>query len=114
MGVEKIIGYVFFLFCIGYILHITNKHKVSLWNAIIGDDKKLDITELAALFWFMLFPMLFFAEVFLGMVAGEHIWYSLDSIFLIIIGGDVANKKIKKDKTNGSDRMGDDKRSEEM
>lgn len=107
MGVEKIIGYVFFLFCIGYLLYITHKHKNDLWGAIIGDDKKLDITELAALFWFMLFPMLFFGEVFLGLKAGEHIWYSLDSIFLIIIGGDVANKKIKNGKTKG-DKLGKD------
>ena len=100
MEVEKIIGLVFFVFCVGYMIYITQKHKDDLWSAIIGQDNKLDLTEFAALLWFLIFPMLFFAEVFLSLKAGEHIWYSLDSIFLIIIGGDVTSKTLngKKDK----------------
>ena len=99
-SIDHIIAYAFFAFSLGYMIHITTKHKKDLWNAIIGDNKKLDITEMAALFWFLLFPVLFFAEVFLGKVAGEHIWYSMDSIFLIIVGGDVVNKRKNKSNDN--------------
>lgn len=95
-GLDHIIAYAFFAFSLGYMVFITTKHKDDLWKAIIGDNNKLDITEMAALFWFVLFPILFFAEVFLGKVAGEHIWYSLDSIFLVIVGGNALNKKIDK------------------
>lgn len=94
-SLDHIIGYIFFVFCLGYIIYITIRHKKTLWEAISGEDKKLDLTELAALFWFVIFPILFFAEIFLGKTVGEHIWYSLDSIFLIIIGGNVVGKKGK-------------------
>ena len=97
-GIDHIIAYVFFAFSLGYMIFITTKHREDLWSAIIGENKKLDITELAALFWFVLFPILFFAEVFLGRTAGEHIWYSLDSIFLIIVGGNTLNRKMDKKK----------------
>lgn len=84
---SKIVGYLFFAFSVGYLVRITNKHRDDIWGAIIGEDKKLSLPELCALLWVILFPVLFFAEIFLGLKAGEHIWYSMDSIFLIIIGG---------------------------
>ena len=89
---HHIIAYLFFGFSVGYLIYVTNRHREDIWSAIIGDDKKLSLPELSALLWVVLFPVLFFAEIFLDLKAGEHIWYSMDSIFLIIIGGNAFKK----------------------
>ncbi len=92
LSIDHIISYVFFLFCAGYLFYLIRTHRSEIWSAFRGKNEKLDIHELAALYWFFMFAVLFFAELFLGKTAGSHIWYSLDTIFLIIVGGDKIGK----------------------
>ncbi len=100
----QITGLCFFVFTFAYFIYITRKHSGEIWGAMLGDDGKLQLTELAALFWFILFPILFFADLFLGLKASEEIWYSMDGIFLIIIGGHSVNKHFEsRQKKNGGD-----------
>tara|TARA_R100001530_G_scaffold127686_1_gene96985 strand:- start:104 stop:421 length:318 start_codon:yes stop_codon:yes gene_type:complete len=97
LSVDHIVSYVFGLFSAGYLFYLVRTHRSEIWGAFRGKNEKLDIHELAALYWFFMFAVLFFSELFLGKTAGPHIWYSLDTIFLIIIGGDKIGK-IKGDK----------------
>ena len=95
INVEHIIAYVFFLFSVSYFIYLIRSNRIEIWSAFRGKNDKLDIPELAALYWFFMFAVLFFTELFLGKTAGQHIWYSLDTIFLIIVGGNSIKKNEK-------------------
>ena len=99
--IDHIVAYVFFLFSLGYLILIIRKHKDDIWNAYIGSDGKLSLPEFMGFLWTILFCILFFSELFLGKTAGSHIWYSMDSIFLIIIGGNAIKRNEKSDSDNG-------------
>jgi hypothetical protein len=95
---EKIVGYVFFAISIWYVVGVFKRHRKEIWGAIVGKNNKLELTELAALYWFLFFPILFFADLFLHMEASAKVWYSMDGIFVAIILGDTAVKIWGKEK----------------
>ncbi len=90
---QHIAAYIFEAFSLIYFLYLTKKHRKEMWEAIRGDDKKLQLPEIAAFFWFILFPILFFGDLFFGLDASDKVWYSMDVIFLFIIGGYAAVTK---------------------
>ena len=104
--IEKVFAYVFFLACVFYFLRATEQKKAEIWSAIKGDDNKLQVTEIATLFWCWLFPCLFFiniAIVILGLkLDNSHVaimtkvWYSMDAMFgFVMMGHGITNFKNK-------------------
>ena len=100
--IEKTLALAFFLFCAIYFFYATEKKKKEIWSAIKGDDNKLQVTEIATLYWCRLFPILFFVNlsiVILGLsVTPEHVelitkaWYSMDAMFgFVMMGHGISN-----------------------
>lgn len=106
--IEKILAIAFFLFCAIYFFHATEKKKKDIWQAIKGDDNKLQVPEIATLYWCRLFPILFFINVLIVILGLElddnhviimtKVWYSMDAVFgFVMVGHGIG--KFKKEKT---------------
>ena len=91
-----------FLFQIHYyqinLLFLNYSHHKTFWNSIIGDDGKLQITEITIYIWIRAFPIIALADLWFDKKVSSEVWYSLDIIFFTLILGDVGSKYIKNKK----------------
>lgn len=85
--VAKLIGVFCALCTVGYLLYFTIKHRAEFWNAIKGDNGKLDTLEALLLVWMILFVAMIISDFALGLRASEEAWYSMDAVFLFSVGG---------------------------
>jgi hypothetical protein len=103
---DKIIACFFFIVAACYFFIATERKKKEIWKAIKGEDNKLQVTEIATLYWCRLFPVLFFLNlmiVILGLeLSDNHVtlmtksWYSMDTFFgFIMLGHGYANRNSK-------------------
>lgn len=83
----KIIGILFALGTLGYILYLTVKHREDFWTAVKGDNNKLDIIEAVVIVWMVLFVAMITADFALGLHASNEAWYSMDAIFAFSVAG---------------------------
>jgi hypothetical protein len=107
LGPAHIAAYIFEICSLGYFIFLTRKHRIEIWEAIKGEDGKLQLTEIAAFYWFMLFPILFFGDLFFNMKASAEIWYSMDFVFFTIIGGHAYINKQKRLENDDISRTSD-------
>lgn len=91
---DKIVGYVIFVVIALYLhFNIMRKHKVEIWEAIKGEDKKLQFTEVVMALALTLYPLLVLADVFLRLKASEAVWISIDLVTTGGLVGDVLKKR---------------------
>lgn len=83
----KIVGTVFALVTGGYILFLSIKHHSDFWDGIKGEDNKLNFLEAALTIWLVLYASMVTADFAFGLVASEKVWWSMDSVFLVGVGG---------------------------
>jgi len=99
----KVVGFFFACGTIAYLFIITTRHHQEFWEGIKGDNGKLEFIEAALTVWLVLFTAMVIADFAFGLVASGHAWWSMDSIFLIGVGGKAATvmkrDKSKKDET---------------
>ncbi len=76
------------------------KRQKEFWDAIRGKDKVLQIEEIAAYSWIRIFPILVFADLFMGLKVSSEVWYSLDFIFFSLIAGNVGRDFFNKKHNN--------------
>jgi len=106
LTIERVLAIVFFVVCAVYFFYTTEKKKKDIWSAIKGDDNKLQVPEIATLYWCRLFPILFFINiliVLLGLELDEKhvtimtkVWYSMDAMFgFVMMGHGISNFKNK-------------------
>lgn len=98
---EKVIGIICFIVGITYFQFFLR--KINILEVAKGEDKLLQLTEVAAVYWFRLFPILFFGDLLFGIPedAAERLWTGVDTIFGIIsltYGGIEVSKNVGKDK----------------
>jgi hypothetical protein len=90
LDAPRVVGLLFALGTIGYIFVITARHHDEFWEGVKGEDGKLQFIEAALTIWLALFVPMAIADFAFGLVASDHLYYSMDSIFLIGVGGSVA------------------------
>lgn len=81
---DKIVGYILLVIVLLLLLIIALAKRKDFWNAILGNDKKLQSAEITILLGLILFPIVVLSDVFLELHASAHVVYSLD---VIILGG---------------------------
>lgn len=103
----KVVGFFFAVGTVGYLLVVTTRHHKEFWEGIKGDDNKLQFIEAALTIWLVLFTAMVLADFAFGLVASDKAWWSMDSVFLIGVGGKVTSTRInsvmnrEKNDTNG-------------
>jgi len=100
LDAPRMVGFFFAVGTFAYIFFITIKHHKEFWEGVKGDDGKLQFIEAALTIWLALFVPMVIADFAFGLVASDKVWWSLDSIFLIGVGGrtiSVMNRGSKKD-----------------
>jgi len=87
LDAPRIIGLMFAAGTISYLFVVTTKHHKEFWEGIKGDDGKLQFIEAALTVWLALFVPMVVADFAFGLVASDKVWWSMDSIFLVGVGG---------------------------
>lgn len=83
----KMVGFFFAVGTLSYIFVVTTRHHKEFWEGIKGDDGKLQFIEAALTIWLTLFTGMAVADFAFGLVASDKLWWSMDTIFLIGVGG---------------------------
>ena len=99
----KVVGLFFALGTFSYLFFVTTRHHQEFWEGVKGEDGKLQFIEAALTIWLVLFTAMVIADFSFGLVASGHAWWSMDSVFLIGVGGKVTsvmNRGKKDDKVN--------------
>lgn len=58
----------------------------SFWEALLGEDNRMQFIEASLAIWMVLFVFLVIGDFCLNLKASDAVWWSMDSIFLIGIG----------------------------
>ena len=95
METEKLIGLIMWGVGASVFSFLCWKHGRDIWKAVKGEDNRLQLTEVVAFFWLILFPIAFFTDLSPYIDVSDTVWTSLDVIFAVIIAGNVAEKKFK-------------------
>ena len=90
LDAPKVVGFIFAVVTAMYLLMITRKRHAEFWEAVRGEDGKTQFIEMVLVVWVILFTAMIIADFAFGLVASDKAWWSMDSIFLIGIGGRVA------------------------
>lgn len=90
----RIVGFFLAIGTFGYLFIVTTRHHQEFWEGIKGDDGKLQFIEAALTVWLCLFTVMVIADFAFGLVASDNAWWSMDSVFLIGVGGKVTSKRI--------------------
>lgn len=90
LDAPRMVGFIFAVGTIGYIFFVVASHHKEFWPGIKGDDGKLQFIESALTIWLALFVPMAVADFAFGLVASDKLWWSMDSIFFIGVGGRVA------------------------
>lgn len=91
--IEKLIGFMIMFGVFAYMLYISKKYKKDLWDAVKGDNGRLEIPEMIIAISMILYPVIVLSDVFLGLHASEGVFWSLDAIILFGLTGRVALNK---------------------
>lgn len=91
LDAPRMVGFIFAIGTFSYIFFITARHHKEFWEGIKGDDGKLQFIEGALTVWLALFVPMAVADFAFGLVASDKLWYSMDSVFLIGVGGRVVS-----------------------
>ena len=91
LDAPRMIGFIFACGTVGYIFIVTSRHHQEFWEGIKGDDGKLQFLEAALTVWLALFVPMIIADFAFGLIASDKAWWSMDSIFLIGVGGRTVN-----------------------
>lgn len=85
------VGYFLMLVAFSYYGYIVYKKHTSLWQAIIGDDNKLQVPEIVTLIALVILPIMLLSDFILGLRASTEAWVSIDAILF----GGLAGKGYK-------------------
>lgn len=103
LTLQKILGYIFFILIVVWKIGIIKRNKGELWDAIRGEDRKLQVQEIAILIWVIVFPILVLSELFLGLTVSSSVWYSMNGIFVALILGDLGTKYLGNKNNNNKE-----------
>lgn len=95
MSTEIILATILFIFSLIWVNYDFITHHKVFWKSILGEDKKLQITEITIYIWIRLFPIIALADLWFGKKVSPEVWYSLDIIFFTLILGDVGLNYMK-------------------
>lgn len=90
-----IAGWVLFLITLVAFIYFYKKHPEAFFD-LKGRNMKWDSPELVIASWLILFPSASLADIYIGLHASVHFWYSMDLILLFALGGRAALNSIKK------------------
>lgn len=62
-SIPRILTISFWLFSVTTFYMSAMKRKQSIWKALLGEDKKMQLTEVAAFYWVLLFPEVIFLQM---------------------------------------------------
>lgn len=65
-------------------LHL--KHGKGFLEGFKGENKKWDTPEVIVFIWLELWVAAVLADIFLGLVASDKVWYGFDLILLFVLG----------------------------
>lgn len=82
----QIVAFAFFAYIVIQLTRLALVKGSDLWEGIKGENGVLDPEDFAILMWTILFPVLVLSDVFLGLKAGDNIWWSMDAILAIVLG----------------------------
>lgn len=103
----KIIGACFAVGTLGYILILTIIHHKDFWQGIKGEDGELNFLEAALTVWLVLFSSMVVADFAFGLVASDKIMWSMDSVFLVGVGGRTVHVMNRDKKKKNEDKKED-------
>lgn len=63
LTLPRLIAIAFWFFSVFQFHRSAIKRKSDLWSAIIGDNKRMDLKEVAAFYWVILFPEVIFLQL---------------------------------------------------
>jgi cation transport ATPase len=106
ISIEKLIGFFIMLGVFVYMFYISKKYKKDLWDAVKGDNNKLEVPELIVVISMILYPVIVLSDVFLGLHASEGIFWSLDSIIFFALTGRVLLNRFNNSK-NEENKVGE-------
>ena len=92
----KVIGVVLFVITISVFWIIAYRSRRNFWQAIIGENDKLDLPEIVVIIWVVVFPVIALADPLLGLEASEKVWWGMDLILLFALTGKVSIEYLKK------------------
>lgn len=92
----KIVGTVMYAVALGFLLVLSLRNRTTIWRALIGDNKKLDLPEVVVLMWLVIFPVISLADPLLGLAASEKVWWGLDLVLLFALTGRVGLELVRK------------------
>jgi hypothetical protein len=84
-----IAGWALFVVTLLAFILFYKKHPES-FHDLKGEDDKWQAPELVIASWLLLFPSASLADIFMGLHASVHFWYSMDLILLFALGGRAA------------------------
>ena len=98
---DKLVGYGLMVITLAYYSFVVVRKHKSLWQAIIGEDKKLQVPEIVTLIALITLPVMLLADIFLNAKASTEAWVSIDTILFGGLAGtgykDFLNKRYPKD-----------------
>ena len=62
-SIPRILALLFWIFIVITFYKSAINRKQNIWNALIGEDKKMQLPEVAAYYWVKLFPMVVFLQM---------------------------------------------------
>lgn len=83
---SRFIAYCLVVCCFGFICIITIRRGNEVWKDLKGDDEKLQLIEVIAIIWLILLILTVITDI-LGLRASGNWWTTLNSIFVVLVGG---------------------------
>jgi len=86
MMLPQIVGMILMGLTLGYLSIFAHRKRTDLWEAIKGDDGKLQMSEAVIAVWLMLWPVVVLGSVFLNIDPSPSILWGMDLVLIIALG----------------------------
>ncbi len=96
------LGYILAILSLGMIYWLYYVKREEVLPDLRGKDKIWQIIELSSVAWLILMPMMVVCDL-LGVHASTTVWTSMDTIYLISVGGKMGFKYMENKNSNSKD-----------
>lgn len=79
---EKLIGYFYMFGLIGYLMYLAISHRNDFWDAIKGENGRLEMPEIIMAFVLIVYINIAIVDTFLGLVPSDGVFWSLNGIIM--------------------------------
>lgn len=86
MVLPEIVGMILMGITLGYLAIFAKRKEKDLWEAIKGDDGKLQMSEAVIAVWLVLWPVVVLGTTFLGIEPNPNIIWGMDLVLLVVLG----------------------------